>query len=31
MFESVAREGRKFKIGLMALAQLPSEIPKSIS
>jgi DNA helicase HerA-like ATPase len=30
VFESVAREGRKFKIGLMAITQLPSEIPKSI-
>ncbi len=30
VFESVAREGRKFKIGLLAITQLPSEIPKSI-
>ena len=30
VFESVAREGRKFKIGLIAITQLPSEIPKNI-
>ena len=30
IFESVAREGRKFKIGLVAITQLPSEIPKNI-
>ncbi|MBI2573167.1 ATP-binding protein [Candidatus Woesearchaeota archaeon] len=30
VFESIAREGRKFKIGLLAITQLPSEIPKSI-
>ncbi len=30
VFESIAREGRKFKVGLLAITQLPSEIPKSI-
>ncbi len=30
VFESIAREGRKFKVGLIAITQLPSEIPKSI-
>ena len=30
IFESIAREGRKFKVGLLAITQLPSEIPKSI-
>ena len=30
IFESLAREGRKFKVGLIAITQLPSEIPKSI-
>jgi hypothetical protein len=30
IFETIAREGRKFKIGLMAITQLPSEIPRSI-
>lgn len=30
VFESIAREGRKFNIGLFAITQLPSEIPKSI-
>ncbi len=30
IFESIAREGRKFKIGLVAITQLPSEIPKNI-
>ena len=30
IFESIAREGRKFKVGLVAITQLPSEIPKSI-
>ncbi|MDP3733949.1 MAG: ATP-binding protein [Nanoarchaeota archaeon] len=30
IFESIAREGRKFKIGLIAITQLPSEIPKNI-
>lgn len=30
IFETIAREGRKFKVGLMAITQLPSEIPKSI-
>ncbi len=30
IFEAIAREGRKFKIGLIAITQLPSEIPKNI-
>ncbi|MBI2665920.1 ATP-binding protein [Candidatus Woesearchaeota archaeon] len=30
IFESIAREGRKFKVGLVAVTQLPSEIPKNI-
>lgn len=30
IFETIAREGRKFKVGLLAITQLPSEIPKSI-
>ena len=30
IFETLAREGRKFKVGLMAITQLPSEIPKNI-
>lgn len=30
IFETIAREGRKFKVGLIAITQLPSEIPKSI-
>jgi len=30
IFESIAREGRKFKVGLIAITQLPSEIPKNI-
>ena len=30
IFETLAREGRKFKVGLLAITQLPSEIPKSI-
>ena len=30
VFESIAREGRKFKVGLIAITQLPSEIPKNI-
>ena len=30
IFESLAREGRKFKVGLIAITQLPSEIPKNI-
>ncbi len=30
IFESIAREGRKFKIGLIAITQLPSEIPKQV-
>ena len=30
IFETIAREGRKFKIGLMAITQLPSDIPRSI-
>ncbi len=29
-FEKIAREGRKFKIGLTAITQLPSVIPKEI-
>lgn len=30
IFSSIAREGRKFKIGLIAITQLPSLIPKQI-
>ncbi len=30
VFDTVAREGRKFKIGLVAITQLPSAIPRSI-
>ncbi len=30
IFETLAREGRKFKVGLLAITQLPSEIPKTI-
>ncbi len=30
IFESIAREGRKFKVGLTAITQIPSEIPKNI-
>lgn len=30
IFDTIAREGRKFQIGLMAITQLPSEIPKNI-
>lgn len=30
IFEKIAREGRKFKIGLYAITQLPSLIPKTI-
>ncbi len=30
IFETLAREGRKFKVGLVAITQLPSEIPKNI-
>lgn len=30
VFETIAREGRKFKVGLIAITQLPSEIPKNI-
>lgn len=30
IFETIAREGRKFKIGLVAITQVPSEIPKNI-
>lgn len=30
VFDTLAREGRKFKIGLTAITQLPSEIPKTI-
>jgi uncharacterized protein len=30
IFDTIAREGRKFKIGLFAITQLPSEIPKNI-
>jgi len=30
IFETIAREGRKFKVGLIAITQLPSEIPKPI-
>ncbi len=30
IFETLAREGRKFKVGLIAITQLPSDIPKNI-
>ncbi|MBT7902465.1 ATP-binding protein [Candidatus Woesearchaeota archaeon] len=30
IFETIAREGRKFKIGLLAITQLPSLIPRQI-
>jgi len=30
IFETLAREGRKFQVGLLAITQLPSEIPKNI-
>lgn len=30
IFETITREGRKFKVGLIAITQLPSEIPKNI-
>jgi uncharacterized protein len=30
VFDTIAREGRKFKVGLIAITQLPSEIPKNI-
>ncbi len=30
VFDSIAREGRKFNVGLIAITQLPSEIPKNI-
>jgi DNA helicase HerA-like ATPase len=30
IFDSIAREGRKFKVGLIAITQIPSEIPKNI-
>ena len=30
IFDTIAREGRKFQIGLVAITQLPSEIPKNI-
>ncbi len=30
VFSSIAREGRKFKIGLTAITQLPSSIPRDI-
>jgi DNA helicase HerA-like ATPase len=30
IFSSIAREGRKFKIGLIAITQLPSSIPRTI-
>ncbi|MEK6905071.1 MAG: ATP-binding protein, partial [Nanoarchaeota archaeon] len=30
VFDTIAREGRKFKVGLIAITQLPSEIPKPI-
>ena len=30
IFSSIAREGRKFKIGLIAITQLPSLIPRTI-
>ena len=30
IFSTIAREGRKFKVGLIAITQLPSEIPKTV-
>ena len=30
IFSTIAREGRKFKVGLMAITQLPSLIPRQI-
>jgi uncharacterized protein len=30
IFDTIAREGRKFQVGLVAITQLPSEIPKNI-
>lgn len=30
VFDTLAREGRKFKVGLLAITQLPSLIPKTI-
>src|SRR3989344_1471886 len=30
IFDTLAREGRKFNVGLIAITQLPSEIPKTI-
>jgi uncharacterized protein len=30
IFDTIAREGRKFQVGLIAITQLPSEIPKNI-
>ena len=30
IFDTLAREGRKFKVGLVAITQLPSEIPKTV-
>lgn len=30
VFSSIAREGRKFKVGLFAITQLPSSIPRDI-
>lgn len=30
VFETLAREGRKFKVSLIAITQIPSEIPKNI-
>ena len=30
VFDTLAREGRKFQVGLIAITQLPSEIPKSV-
>ena len=30
IFDTIAREGRKFQVGILAITQLPSEIPKSV-
>jgi len=30
IFDTISREGRKFKVGLIAITQLPSEIPKTV-